>query len=74
MVADSGPGVPEAIRGKIFEPFFTTRPEGTGLGLAISRKIVSDHRGTMEIGRSRLGGAEFRVLLPAADLDRREKG
>jgi len=64
-VADSGPGVSDPLREKIFTPFYTTRPTGTGLGLSISRRIVSDHGGTIEVGASRFGGAEFLVSLPA---------
>ena len=65
-VADSGPGVSRKLREKIFEPFFTTKSTGTGLGLSISRRIVAEHGGTLDVGTSRLGGAEFRVVLPAA--------
>lgn len=65
-VSDSGPGVPEADREKIFEPFYTTKLDGkgTGLGLPIVRNIVEQHRGQISVGRSDLGGAAFRVLLP----------
>jgi two-component system NtrC family sensor kinase len=68
-IADSGPGVPEQDRDRIFDPFFTTKPGvGTGLGLAISRKIALDLGGTLEVGRHpRLGGAVFRLSLPAHD-------
>ena len=64
-VADSGPGVPVEFRDKIFEPFFTTRSDGSGIGLSICHRIVSDHRGTLTVGTSALGGAEFRIVLPA---------
>jgi C4-dicarboxylate-specific signal transduction histidine kinase len=66
-VADSGPGVPEPDRERIFDPFFTTKPGvGTGLGLAISRKIAVDLGGSLDVGRDpRLGGAGFRLRLPA---------
>jgi PAS domain S-box-containing protein len=67
-VADSGPGIGEDDRTKIFEPFFTTKPDGkgTGLGLPIVRGIVEQHRGEITVGRSpELGGAAFRVILPA---------
>jgi PAS domain S-box-containing protein len=66
-VADSGPGVSEDDRERIFEPFFTTKTDGkgTGLGLPIVRNLVEQHRGEITVGRSELGGASFRVVLPA---------
>lgn len=50
-VSDSGPEIPDAIRGKILEPFFTTKPpgKGTGLGLSISQKFVQGHGGSLEL-------------------------
>ncbi len=66
-ISDNGPGVPEDIREKIFEPFFTTKAtgEGTGLGLSLSYDIVTKvHQGTMTVGASDEGGAEFIITLP----------
>ncbi len=65
-VADSGPGVPESIREKIFSPFFTTRQGGTGIGLPFVHRVIAEHRGTVTVGTSHLGGAEFRIELPLA--------
>lgn len=77
-VADSGPGVPEAIRSRIFEPFFTTKPQGggSGVGLSFCLNVVTAHQGLLELvapdqalGQAlgpALGGAIFRVTLPAA--------
>ncbi|MBI5507509.1 MAG: hypothetical protein HY903_02030 [Deltaproteobacteria bacterium] len=55
-IADSGPGIPEAVMPSIFEPFFTTKPpgEGTGLGLTIVREIMQRHEGKVEL---KSGGA-----------------
>ncbi|MGD8801219.1 MAG: PAS domain S-box protein [Desulfobacterales bacterium] len=63
-VADSGPGVPVELREKIFDPFFTTKEDGSGIGLNIAQRIVADHNGTITLGKSRWGGAEFTIELP----------
>lgn len=64
-VIDTGPGIPDAIKGRIFEPYFTTKKhgEGLGLGLDLCRKILDDHQGTMRF-RSRPGETVFTVTLP----------
>ncbi|MBI5577392.1 MAG: PAS domain S-box protein [Deltaproteobacteria bacterium] len=63
-VADSGPGVPQEIRDRIFDPFYTTRKDGYGIGLSFCRRVIEDHGGALQVGRSRLGGAEFRIEIP----------
>lgn len=67
-VADSGPGVPEALRSRIFEPFVTTKGNatGTGLGLAISKEIALEHGGSIELREPTGRGAAFCVILPRA--------
>jgi signal transduction histidine kinase len=73
-VTDNGPGVPADARGLIFEPFHSTKGHGgTGLGLAVARKIVSELGGRVEVGDPPDGGAEFRVILPAARADQAGK-
>ena len=65
-VIDDGPGISEEVLPRLFDPFFTTKPpgEGTGLGLDTAHKLVSRHRGEIEV-ESRPGRTEFRVRLMA---------
>ena len=63
-IADSGPGIPEAVRPHIFTPFFTTRHDGNGLGLAISARIVVEHGGQIDFTCPKEGGTVFSVSLP----------
>jgi signal transduction histidine kinase len=71
QVRDTGPGIPDEIRGKVFDPFFTTKDVGvgTGLGLAISESIVRAHGGRI-LCASHVGkGATFTVILPVKPPD-----
>jgi PAS domain S-box-containing protein len=63
-IADSGPGVPEALRDKIFDPFYTTRSDGSGIGLSLCQRLVADHGGNISISNSEWGGAEFSIRIP----------
>lgn len=71
-VEDDGPGIPEAEHEAVFEPFYRLDPSrsratgGSGLGLAIARQIVEAHGGRILLDGSELGGARFRIHLPAA--------
>jgi PAS domain S-box-containing protein len=67
--SDTGIGVQTGDLQKLWEPFFTTKPEGkgTGLGLAICRRIVGEHRGTIEIETGPGKGATVRITLPVTE-------
>jgi two-component system sensor histidine kinase BaeS len=69
-VTDSGPGLPPGVKGRIFDRFFRLdagirAPGGSGLGLAIVKSLVELHGGTVTAANASVGGAEFRVSLPA---------
>ncbi|NMC21574.1 MAG: ATP-binding protein [Thermogutta sp.] len=69
-VADTGTGIPEAIRSRIFDPFFTTKPvgKGTGQGLAIVHAVVvQKHGGTIHVESEVGRGSEFIVRIPCRD-------
>jgi signal transduction histidine kinase len=62
-VADSGPGIPEAILDRLFTPFATTKATGTGLGLSLSSRIIDEHRGALTAANPPEGGARFTITL-----------
>ena len=69
-VSDTGPGVPEAERGRIFEPFYRIGSElrrttpGVGLGLALVRRTARAHGGEVAVSNIPSGGARFSLTLP----------
>jgi signal transduction histidine kinase len=67
VVADNGPGIPEASRDRVFQPFFTTRSRGTGLGLAIVQKVVVMHNGRVAVLDNAGAGASIQLTFPIAD-------
>jgi len=65
-IRDTGRGIAPENLSKLFEPFFTTKDvgAGTGLGLHVAYKIVTAHRGRIEIQSVPGQGTEFTVRLP----------
>jgi PAS domain S-box-containing protein len=70
-VADTGTGVPEAIRDRIFDPFFSTKKVGTGTGLGLSMVFgfAKQSGGTVDVHSEEGHGACFRIFLPRADFE-----
>ena len=65
LIADNGPGIPEAILDEVFQPFVTHgKAGGTGLGLPVVQKIASDHGGEVRIASTGPLGTVFRLILP----------
>jgi PAS domain S-box-containing protein len=62
VVSDSGPGLDGDQAGDASRA--AGKPGSTGMGLHIIRAVLDNHRGRLETGRSTLGGAEFRIVLP----------
>lgn len=66
-VSDTGGGIPLEVLDNIFNPFFTTKQDGTGLGLAIAHKIVTQHRGEIEVVNHPGVGATFLIRFPLSE-------
>jgi len=64
-IADNGPGIAEAVRGRLFEPFVSHGKEnGTGMGLTVVQKILQDHGGDIAVENTSPVGTTFTVRLP----------
>lgn len=64
VVADNGPGIPEAKRKSLF---IRSDPDGEGgLGLYLTRQIIIACGGTIELESSE-AGATFRIALPLTE-------
>jgi C4-dicarboxylate-specific signal transduction histidine kinase len=66
QVADSGKGIKPEHLGRIFEPFFTTKDvwSNVGLGLSVAYRVVSEHRGKIDVQTQVGKGSTFTVRLP----------
>jgi signal transduction histidine kinase len=72
-VADDGPGILPEQRPHIFEPFYSARQAGRGVGMGLSKcwRIVTQHRGRIDLA-SRVGsGAVFTIRLPLGKRESR---
>lgn len=67
VVADSGPGIPEADRETVFDRGYSTSTDGTGFGLAIVEEIVDAHGWDVNVRESDLGGAAFAITTVDTD-------
>jgi PAS domain S-box-containing protein len=65
---DTGVGMDEETLKSLFNPFFTTKDKGVGLGMALVRKIIEDHRGTIEVMSEKGIGTAFLLGLPVAKV------
>ena len=64
-VADTGSGIPPALRATMFEPFISSKGEkGTGLGLWIVKGIIENHAGTIRVRSKEGAGTVFQLDLP----------
>ncbi|MBD3223776.1 MAG: GAF domain-containing protein [Caldithrix sp.] len=65
IVKDTGTGITEENLEHIFDVFFSTKgSKGTGLGLPVTKKIVTEHKGTLDVDSEVDVGTTFTINLP----------
>jgi two-component system, OmpR family, sensor kinase len=73
VVADNGPGIPQALEERVFERFVRGGRDGgrgSGLVLAIVRAVAESHGGTVETQRPKNhSGTRFVIRIPAAGME-----
>jgi len=63
-VTDNGSGIPADKITKIFDMDFSTKgSKGTGIGLAVVKKVITEHKGTIDVSSVAGKGTTFRIIL-----------
>jgi two-component system, NtrC family, sensor histidine kinase HydH len=63
-VEDTGKGIDPENLHNIFNPFYSTRESSLGLGLPLVHKIITSHRGQIEVDNHPDKGVNFIITLP----------
>ena len=64
-ISDNGAGMDREVLQKLFTSFFSTKGHrGTGLGLMVTRKLIEEHKGTIDVTSRLHEGTTFIVRLP----------
>jgi signal transduction histidine kinase len=72
-VEDTGGGIDPENLHNIFNPFYTTKDSSLGLGLPIVHKIITSHRGQIEVDNQPGAGVNFIITLPASERGRESR-
>jgi signal transduction histidine kinase len=64
-VEDTGKGIDPETLHNVFNPFYSTKESGLGLGLPIVHRIITSHRGRIEVDNHPGKGVTFIITLQA---------
>ncbi len=74
IIIDDGPGIPQTLLRNITAPYVrgaNLQKSGFGLGLAICQKIISAHKGSLNISNHKTRGAAFTLMWPIKKGDKK---
>ncbi|PID22477.1 hypothetical protein CSV61_02200 [Sporosarcina sp. P3] len=66
-IEDDGCGMDQVTLASIDQPFFSTKEDGTGLGMVITKKIIADHKGTLQVESQQSAWTKVWISLPLAN-------
>jgi two-component system sensor histidine kinase HydH len=66
-VEDTGKGIDPENLHNIFNPFYSTKESSLGFGLPIVHRIITSHRGQIEVDNHPGKGVNFIITLPAQE-------
>lgn len=69
VIEDNGDGMSPELLETCFEPYVSTRSNGTGLGLSVCRRIVEQHKGTIQMSAAEPKGIRCTIRLPLVTPD-----
>jgi signal transduction histidine kinase len=72
-VEDTGKGIDPENLHNIFNPFYSTKEVSLGLGLPIVHKMITSHRGQIEVDNHPGKGVNFIITLPASERGREKR-
>ncbi len=68
-ISDTGKGIEKKDIPSLFKPFYSTKEERIGLGLSICQKIITNHKGKIEVFSKKGEGTTFMVTIPLQKKD-----
>ncbi len=74
-IKDNGCGMEEETLKNIYDAFYTTKApgEGTGLGLAVVQRLVSRHKGKIQVESTPGKGTAFTIIFPVLERKKLNK-
>ena len=73
IIIDSGKGISNEDKTKIFDRFFHGKERtSSGIGLHLSHKLITEHKGKINVADSNYGGTEFIISFPVSKEDYKE--
>ncbi|GKV55779.1 hypothetical protein NCCP2222_17260 [Sporosarcina sp. NCCP-2222] len=68
-IFDNGSGMNNEALEQLFEPFYSTKEDSSGLGMVITKKIIYDHKGSIEVTSDPGTGTLVSLTFPIVKMN-----